>query len=1154
MKRKRAARKKSVAKKPTPSVNVDEQLFINFVANSVVDEINNNKQSDQVNVGKDFRHSSSSSSSSSDNDGSFHLEIYSSRPDEPAIITKKKEGETSTVAKKKRLVSKHGSQKKGATSRKTTNASVMPPRGLVPNVTQSMGSGSKVMPSKGLRRKKSPSPKISSQDPRYNKLELKTSLAVIKKVMSMDEAGPFNAPVDPVSQGLPDYFTVIDTPMDFGTICSNLQNGVKYMNSGDVYKDVNYIWENCCNYNKKGDYIVYLMKRVKKKFLSYWKSAGLCTEIPREHSGDSHSMPSSDHAMWQSRHEALSVVNRMVTNSNRMQQDKVCTSQPQPQVILSGNVQPYQSRHPQPSTTQVPLFSQLHADEGSSDTDQHSLETCVQDIEDLRHTDSTPNIVKQLQQNKNEGIGSMAKYLEMRKRQSLETCVQDIEDLRYTDSTPNVDKQLQQKKNEGTGSMAKFLEMRKLQTGIGEQSKERMDASETQPEVPLTLPNAIEGIGQTKTKGYRGRAKHDAIQTRNFGDRKIVNLNKNKQPTAADDKTLKMRLRKRQSGIGEQSEERIDASETQPKVQLALPNAIEVIGQDKTKRNRGQTKLDAIHSKKFEDRKIVNLDKDKQTTAANDKTLTMRKRKRQSGIGEQSEERMDASKTQLKVPLALPNAIEGIGQAKTKRCRGQTKLEAIQTRKFEDRKIVNLNKDKQPTAADDKTLKMRLRKHQSGIGEQSEERMDASEKQPEVQLALPDAIEGIGQAKTRRCRGQTKLDAIPIRKFEDRKIVNLNKDKQPTAADDKTLKMRLRKRQSGIGEQSEERMDASETQVEVQLAVPNATEGIGQAKKRRCRGQTRLDAIHSRKFEDRKIINLNEDKQPTAADDKTLIEFSNFLGSVARRYVRLDHINWHKVPCKDQLWNLVQEKYVISEDGRPWVMTTISGAWRVYKSRIKKKHYTAYDNDDERRKNRPDFLSDEQFETLLQFWNDDKVKKIAETNSTIRKQLKDLHTCGPVGFARIRKKLQLEKPNQAEPSKAELFVATRKRNADGATQDKIAIIEEKLLSGEENMDEILGEKSHGRSWLVGRIGQFKSSASASASTSAATRKANISEEALQQIKAEVRNEVKEEMEKAMQAQLANMMQRLGQMNPTLNLNLDVVVGSPDTTTDASDAH
>ncbi|KAL8134914.1 hypothetical protein AgCh_009792 [Apium graveolens] len=43
---------------------------------------------------------------------------------------------------------------------------------------------------------------------------------------------------------LEDYFEVIDTSMDFGTICSNLENGATYLNSEDMYKDVELIWNN----------------------------------------------------------------------------------------------------------------------------------------------------------------------------------------------------------------------------------------------------------------------------------------------------------------------------------------------------------------------------------------------------------------------------------------------------------------------------------------------------------------------------------------------------------------------------------------------------------------------------------------------------------------------------------------------------------------------------------------------------------------------------------------------------------------------------------------------------------------------------------------------------------------------------------------------
>ncbi len=72
-----------------------------------------------------------------------------------------------------------------------------------------------------------------------------------------------------------DYYDIIHTPMDFGTISRNLQGGIKYVNASDVYSDVEHIWENCLKLYKKGEYIVYLMKLVKKKFMKCWTAAGL---------------------------------------------------------------------------------------------------------------------------------------------------------------------------------------------------------------------------------------------------------------------------------------------------------------------------------------------------------------------------------------------------------------------------------------------------------------------------------------------------------------------------------------------------------------------------------------------------------------------------------------------------------------------------------------------------------------------------------------------------------------------------------------------------------------------------------------------------------------------------------------------------------------
>ncbi|GKB88157.1 FAR1 DNA binding domain, zinc finger, SWIM-type, MULE transposase domain containing protein [Tanacetum coccineum] len=56
------------------------------------------------------------------------------------------------------------------------------------------------------------------------------------------------------------------------------RNGLKYMNSAEVLKDVQYIWSNCEKYNKKDDHILELMNRVKTYFIKYWKAAGLHME------------------------------------------------------------------------------------------------------------------------------------------------------------------------------------------------------------------------------------------------------------------------------------------------------------------------------------------------------------------------------------------------------------------------------------------------------------------------------------------------------------------------------------------------------------------------------------------------------------------------------------------------------------------------------------------------------------------------------------------------------------------------------------------------------------------------------------------------------------------------------------------------------------
>ncbi|PNY27003.1 Ankyrin repeat, bromo and BTB domain-containing protein [Tolypocladium capitatum] len=64
--------------------------------------------------------------------------------------------------------------------------------------------------------------------------------------------GPFKDPVEPVEDGVPDYFDKVKRPMDLGTVKSKMDRR-EYANEEDFLADVRQIFENCFTYWKKGD-------------------------------------------------------------------------------------------------------------------------------------------------------------------------------------------------------------------------------------------------------------------------------------------------------------------------------------------------------------------------------------------------------------------------------------------------------------------------------------------------------------------------------------------------------------------------------------------------------------------------------------------------------------------------------------------------------------------------------------------------------------------------------------------------------------------------------------------------------------------------------------------------------------------------------------
>ncbi|KAL7549755.1 hypothetical protein ACHAWF_013022 [Thalassiosira exigua] len=88
---------------------------------------------------------------------------------------------------------------------------------------------------------------------------------LLKGIQGHSHGWVFNSPVDPVELGLPDYFEVIEKPMDLGTVKKQLDNGV-YHSLTEVEADVNLTFDNAMLYNPEGSVVWNMARELKDKF------------------------------------------------------------------------------------------------------------------------------------------------------------------------------------------------------------------------------------------------------------------------------------------------------------------------------------------------------------------------------------------------------------------------------------------------------------------------------------------------------------------------------------------------------------------------------------------------------------------------------------------------------------------------------------------------------------------------------------------------------------------------------------------------------------------------------------------------------------------------------------------------------------------------
>ncbi|KAF3449831.1 hypothetical protein FNV43_RR05910 [Rhamnella rubrinervis] len=93
---------------------------------------------------------------------------------------------------------------------------------------------------------------------------------ILKKLMSHESAWVFNTPVDPVALNIPDYFSIITSPMDLGTIKSKLDKNM-YSFTDEFAADVRLTFSNAMRYNPPANIVHKMAKKLNQIFEMRWK-------------------------------------------------------------------------------------------------------------------------------------------------------------------------------------------------------------------------------------------------------------------------------------------------------------------------------------------------------------------------------------------------------------------------------------------------------------------------------------------------------------------------------------------------------------------------------------------------------------------------------------------------------------------------------------------------------------------------------------------------------------------------------------------------------------------------------------------------------------------------------------------------------------------
>ncbi|MQL78952.1 hypothetical protein Taro_011395 [Colocasia esculenta] len=129
------------------------------------------------------------------------------------------------------------------------------------------------------------------------------------------------------------------------------------------------------------------------------------------------------------------------------------------------------------------------------------------------------------------------------------------------------------------------------------------------------------------------------------------------------------------------------------------------------------------------------------------------------------------------------------------------------------------------------------------------------------------------------------------------------------------------------------------------------------------------------------------------------IGFAHFLGSMARNgdLLPIDVFDWRYMQEHNinECLELVKSKYELEDCHENYVVASLSKKWKDYKERLKKEYF----NPDGDNPCPHQFIVEEQWKNLVQYWKSDTAKRISEINKGNRAKQQMVSTTGPKSIA-----------------------------------------------------------------------------------------------------------------------------------------------------------